>query len=84
MTISMDSPVQSTTEAVDGKTLRIIGKAPAHVDPNYYRTSNPIVYDPAEGKGMRFEARLQAIAQNGTVKIDGKELRVEGAKSVTL
>lgn len=83
-TVGLDSPVQSSAEAVDGRTLRVFGKAPSHVDPNYYRTPNPIVYDAAEGKGMRFEARLQALATGGTVKADGKLLRVEGAKEVTL
>ena len=43
------------TQAFDGGVLRLTGKAPAHVDPNYFHSDNPVVYDDAEGKGMRFE-----------------------------
>ncbi len=64
--------------------LRLTGKAPAHVDPNYVRSPNPVVYDDAEGKGMRFEAAVQAIAEGGTMRADGQRLRIEGARAVTL
>ena len=60
-----------------------MGKAPAHVEPNYVRSPNPIVYDDAEGKGMRFEAAVQAIAEGGTMRVTPRELRIEGAHAVT-
>ena len=66
LTAAIDSPVRSTSEA-NGNVLRLIGKAPAHVEPNYVRSDNPVVYDPAEGKGMRFEARIQATTEGGAV-----------------
>ncbi|MEJ5252180.1 MAG: glycoside hydrolase family 95 protein [Chthonomonadetes bacterium] len=37
-----------------------------------------------QGRGMRFAARLQAVAQGGTVTVDGDVLRVQNADSVTL
>lgn len=81
---TLSSPVQSSSSA-EGSTLRLTGKVAAHVDPNYKRTSKtPVVYDPAEGKGMRFEAALRVIAEGGTVRADGNRIVVEGAKAVTL
>ena len=82
--VSLDSPVRSTSEARAGGVLRLTGKAPANVDPNYVRSANPVIYDDAEGKGMRFEAAVRALAEGGTVRPDGNSLRVEGARAVTL
>ena len=65
--------------------VRLTGKAPAHVEPNYVRSANPVVYDDAEGKGMRFEAAVRAIAEGGTMRpLRPRELRIEGARAVTL
>ncbi|HUA60423.1 MAG TPA: glycoside hydrolase family 95 protein, partial [Verrucomicrobiae bacterium] len=82
--IGIDSPVKSNCEATTDGVLRLIGKAPAHVEPNYVRVENPIVYDDAEGKGMRFEARVETIAEGGKVTADGPRVRVEAAKAVTI
>jgi alpha-L-fucosidase 2 len=83
-TATLSSQIPSTA-TVEGATLRLVGKAAAHVDPNYKRTSKtPVVYDPAEGKGMRFEAALRVIAENGSVKAEGDRIVVRGAKAVTL
>lgn len=83
-TVSIDSPVQSSSMADGAGGLVLRGKAPSHVDPNYYRTQNPIQYDPAEGKGMRFEARVRVLAEGGTVKEEGPKLHVAGAKAATI
>src|SRR5580692_4880220 len=90
LALSIDSPVQSTSEARAGGSLRLVGKAPAHVVPNYVQSANPVVYDEAEGKGMRFEAAVRAIAEGAPrpdgnlLAPDGNALRVEGARTVTL
>jgi len=84
LALSIDSPVQSTSEARAGGILRLTGKAPAHVEPNYVQSANPVVYDDAEGKGMRFEATISAAAEGGSVRPDGNVLRIEGARVVTL
>src|ERR1700683_5097518 len=65
LALSLDSPVQSASEARAGGVLRLMGKAPAQVVPNYVRSANPVVYDEAEGKGMRFEAAVRAVAEGG-------------------
>jgi alpha-L-fucosidase 2 len=81
--LSIDSPVRSESEASDDGVLRLTGKAPAHAEPNYVRSDNPIVYD-APGKGMRFETYAKALADNGAILREDKWLRVEGARGLTL
>jgi alpha-L-fucosidase 2 len=75
---TLDSPERSRMSAADD--LRLTGKAPAHVDPNYFRTANPVVYDEEEGNGMRFECRVRVVREGGK-PVDGG---VEGADAVTL
>jgi alpha-L-fucosidase 2 len=84
LAISLDCPLKSTSEAHAGGILRLTGKAPAHVDPNYVQSANPVIYDDADGKGMRFEAAVRALAEGGAMRPDGNALRVEGARAVTL
>jgi alpha-L-fucosidase 2 len=76
---SLDSQLRSRT-AAEGDDLRLTGKAPAHVDPNYFRSANPIVYDDEPGNGMRFECRMRVVREGGKAVDDG----VEGADAVTL
>ena len=64
--------------------LRMQAKAPAHVDPNYIGSPNPVIWDDAEGKGMRCEALLDARAEGGTVRADGVALHIEDATAATL
>ena len=80
----LSSPVRSRAEASAKGLIRLMGKAPSHVDPNYVRSENPVLYDPAEGKGMRFEALLKVQADGGKVSADRDALRVEHANLVTL
>jgi alpha-L-fucosidase 2 len=84
LSVTMDSPVQSESRAEGTGILRLIGKAAAHVEPNYVSSKDPVVYDSAEGKGMRFESRLEAIAEGGIARADGNRLRIENARTVTL
>jgi alpha-L-fucosidase 2 len=64
--------------------LRMQAKAPAHVDPNYVGSPNPVIWDDAEGKGVRCEALLEARVEGGDVRADGDALRIEGATAATL
>ena len=83
LSVTIDSPIQSNTKAADG-VLRLTGKAPAHVEPNYARSENPVVYDDGDGKGMRFETRVRVIPEGGTLKASGDGVRVDGARALTL
>ncbi len=68
----------------DGAWLRLTAKAPAHAEPDYRGMPEPLRYDEAEGKGMRAEALLVAIAGDGSLQAAGDALRVERATTVTL
>lgn len=70
------------TLAAMADTLVLRGRAPAHVDPNYYDRDTPVRY--ADDAGMRFETRLHAVAEGGTVSTDASGLHIRGADSVTL
>jgi alpha-L-fucosidase 2 len=84
-TATMDSLLRFSTEAVGNDTLALKGKAPSHVDPSYLgKTENPVIYDEAEGKGMRFEARLKVLVEGGKTAAEGNGIRVEGANAATL
>ncbi|MBL8241087.1 MAG: glycoside hydrolase family 95 protein [Bryobacterales bacterium] len=83
-TVTLTSPLRFEVAAAGTNGLSLTGKAPAHVDPNYHRTANPVIYDEAEGKGMRFACCLAAQNDGGRVSVAGKELRVENARAVTL
>ena len=82
--LSLDSLLQAKTEASPDGTLRLTGKAPSHSEPNYVRSEKPITYDETEGVGMRFEARVQVVAEGGRVSVEGDKLRVTGARAATI
>jgi alpha-L-fucosidase 2 len=84
LSAGIDSPVHSQSEADASGVLRLTGKAPSHVEPNYVSSDNPVLYDAAEGKGMRFEARIEAIAEGGAIGAQGNRVRIEKARAVTL
>ena len=84
LTLSLDSPVHSSSEASEGGILRLTGKAPSHVEHSPARPEDAVHYDPAEGQGMRFEAFARVLAEGGKVRPVDQRLRVEGAKAVTV
>ena len=66
--------------------LLIKGKAPAHVDPNYFRDNKePVIQNDANGcRGMRFAMGIQASLQDGSMQIDTSGLQVSNATTLTL
>jgi alpha-L-fucosidase 2 len=75
----LTSLLRSRTAEADGD-LRLLGQAPAHVDPSYHDQAAPVQY--AEEAGMRFEARLRAVTRGGATRVDRDGLHVEGASEV--
>jgi alpha-L-fucosidase 2 len=84
-TARMDSQHPHENKADGPDRVILTGKAPRHVDPNYLKTEQPVIYDEPSGEGMNFTAYVQAIADGGKVEsgADGG-MRVTGADSVTL
>jgi alpha-L-fucosidase 2 len=85
-TAVLNSLLRNTTATAGEDTLVLLGKAPAHVDPNYVRdTKEPIRYDEGpHAEGMTFDVHLRAITEAGRVTCDGKSLTITGANAVTL
>lgn len=73
-----------TAEADGTNRLRMKAKAPAHADPNYVNSKNPVIFSEAEGKGMRCEALIDARAEGGAVSSSEAGLKIENATAVTL
>src|SRR5271157_290980 len=83
-TARLGSRLHFRTQAKDD-VLVLCGKAPAHADPNYHNSANPIVYATTDdGEGMKFECHLRANASEGTIIVKDDALRIEHAGSVTL
>ena len=75
------SPLRAETSA-NGAVLKLVGRAPAHVDPSYYDRDDPVRYD--ETGGMRFEVHLLAVAEGATIRVDADGLHVRDATEATL
>jgi alpha-L-fucosidase 2 len=83
--ITLDSPLRSAVEVAGPSTLILRGKAPSHVEPSYRGAHpNPVLHDDAEGRGMRFEARLRVLHEGGVLYPTGNGLALAGARSITL
>jgi len=69
----------------EGETFLLEGRAPVHVDPDYYHRSNPVIYRREDGReGMAFAARTGAAVEGGEVWVDHDGIHVRGARAVTL
>jgi len=83
--VRLDSLLHHQTQAAGSDTLTLKGKCPAHVDPSYLASENPIRYeDEPHGEGMTFAVYVRATAQGGAVTTDDQALRVSGADAITL
>jgi len=83
--LSADSPLRYASETTGGQTLVMRGRAPAHVDPSYLSSKDPIRYDDGpRPEGMTFDLRVRVLAEGGTVIAGGSSLTVSKADAVTL
>ncbi|HEX8958525.1 MAG TPA: glycoside hydrolase N-terminal domain-containing protein, partial [Solirubrobacterales bacterium] len=81
---TLTSPHPSRVEPRGEADLALAGRAPARAAPIYRKVANPIAYDEAEGRGMRFEARVRVMADGGKVVQGPRGVEVRGADSATL
>lgn len=85
--ISLSSQLRPNILATDNNTLSMYGKAPARVDPNYYKKSgrDPIAWEDVTGcNGMRYKVNLRVKNEDGTVYADTAGLHIAEATEVTL
>ncbi len=82
--LTLDTPLHGKVEPIAHKGLRLSGKAPSHVEPNYVRAAEPVKWDDADGKGMRFECRLQVRHKGGKVEAADGGLKISAANEVTI
>jgi len=84
-TVSAASPLRHAVSTRGERDLVLEARAPAHSEPSYRRSENPIVYDEsAEPEGMRAELRVRVITQGGEVSASDSTLSVRGADSATI
>ncbi len=84
--VATRSPLRFTKTLGGKDEIVLSGKAPAHADPNYVDYNpEPVVYeDPAGCRGMRFQLRVKARHQGGSLAADTAGLHVNGASEVVL
>jgi alpha-L-fucosidase 2 len=82
--VLLDSPFRSSADSPQRSMLRLMGKAPSHVEPNYLDAKDAVKYDGALGKGMLFEVLARVFPDAGTMSFSNGRLRVEGAKSAII
>ncbi|MFC1539658.1 glycoside hydrolase N-terminal domain-containing protein [Candidatus Latescibacterota bacterium] len=81
--LDMDSPLPHNVETAGSHQLVMRGKAPEEIIG--YNWHKGFVYDtPEENNRMRFDARVNVLANKGTITPIENRLRVENADSVTL
>jgi len=84
-TVSAGSQLHFKREATPSKELVINGKAPSHVNPNYYNPpgQKAVVYkDPNDCNGTRFQFRIKAVSKDGTIETDTSGIHVKNATEV--
>ena len=61
------------------------GKAPAHVEPSYVKSDNPVVYDDSNScRGMRWTMMGKVVNTLGTMTVDTSGISVTGARELVL
>jgi alpha-L-fucosidase 2 len=85
-TVTLDSLLRHECRPVGGEqeaSLAMTGRSPAYVDPNFL--GKKVVYEDAlNGKGTRFEARLMARHEGGTVTASNQTVVASGCDSLTV
>ena len=82
--VSLESLLHSDSQIDGSNTLRLMGKAPSHVIPNYVKAEPAVFYSEAEGKGMRYECWVRIIPDGGRLSRVNQSLHLQNANAVTL
>jgi alpha-L-fucosidase 2 len=85
--VKANSPLHYLLTAIGNKELKVSGKAPAHVEPNYYNPAgrSAVVYkDSAACEGMRYQFNIRASSRDGQVTTDTAGIKIRNASEVIL
>jgi alpha-L-fucosidase 2 len=83
--VRVRTALRGTVVVEKGVTV-LSGRAPTHVDPNYFNTKSvPVVYDPDDTcRGMRFELRVFPRVIGGMKRFDADQMTITNADEVVL
>ena len=82
--VRLASPLRYDS-AYEQDVFIIKGFAPEHLSPSYYNTSNPVQYgDGKQTRAMRFDARVTASHESGSMRVTHNGIQINGATTVTL
>lgn len=84
--VNAKSILRNQKQVISTSELALKGKAPAHVDPNYYRENKePVIYDDTAGcRGMRFTLLVKAVSKDGKISTDTSGISISNASDITL
>ena len=83
--VNASSQLKFSSGFVNNNELIINGKAPAHVNPNYYnpKGEEPIIYEDTTGcNGARFQFRTKVVSKDGAIRADTTGIYVKDASEV--
>ncbi len=83
VTISLTNLLPGQARPLKENGLAFRGTAPSHVEPNYVRSENPVVF--TQGESMDFEVQLQVFTEGGQLRLTkNNELEIENADHIRL
>jgi alpha-L-fucosidase 2 len=83
--IGAKSQLKYQNTVISNSEIAMKGRAPAHVQPNYIRSANPITWDDSAGcRGMRFELLVKVSNTDGSISADTNGMTIKKATDVTI
>ncbi len=83
LTINFDSPNSHQCVCQDN-VLSLIGNVPAHVEPSYFPSDNPITAQIDGQRGMGFALSITALQKGGLMYANNNSLRLENCDEIVL
>lgn len=80
-TLRIDSPLRHMVFCENGM-LRLEAQCPSHVEPDYVKSDNPVIYDP-DKPGIRVHA-IVSICTDGVLSPTETALQVDGAREALI
>ncbi len=86
-TVSANSQLRYQLSVNGNNQLLVSGKAPVHVDPNYFNPENReyLKYEDTAGcNGMRYQYSIKAVTKDGAIATDTSGIHIKNATEVIL